>query len=83
MSPQELQTLLENELKDFVIQVNGDGHHFEAILISSTFIGKKPLERSRMVYNALGPRISNGTVHAFSMKTYTPEEWQGRLLEER
>lgn len=78
MEVEELSSILEAELPGCKASVMGDGHHFEAVIIGEVFAGKKTLERSRIVYNALGQRIANGTVHALSMKTYTQAEWEAK-----
>ena len=40
----------------------------------SDFENKSLLERHRMVYTAMGELMSHD-IHALSMKTLTPEEW--------
>lgn len=59
------------------VEVEGDGQHFQAVIVSSAFAGKMPLARQRLVYAALGERMngSNAEIHALSMKTYTPEQF--------
>lgn len=55
------------------IQVDGDGRHFAAVIVSSEFEGKGMLQRHRQVYQALGDRM--GKIHALSMQTLTPAQW--------
>jgi BolA protein len=50
------------------------GAHITALIVSQNFEGLKLLERHKMVYSALGNLMQND-IHAFSMKTYTPDEW--------
>jgi acid stress-induced BolA-like protein IbaG/YrbA len=75
MHPDEVKRLIEDGLPGARVDVTGDGSHFDAVIVSEDFSGKRPLERQRMVFATLGERISNGTLHALSMKTYTPAEW--------
>ncbi len=56
-------------------QVGGDGHHFEAIIVSQAFEGLNRVRRHQLVYGALGDRMRE-EIHALSMKTLTPAEWQ-------
>lgn len=56
------------------LEVEGDGSHFNAIIVSSEFSGKRPIQRHQLVYAALGDRMRE-EVHALSMKTLTPEEF--------
>ncbi len=56
------------------VDVDGDGTHFEAVIVSSVFNGKTLLERHQLVYNVLGEALKE-RIHALSLKTYTPEQW--------
>ncbi|MES2934878.1 MAG: BolA family protein [Pseudomonadota bacterium] len=57
------------------LEVDGDGQHFNAVIVSSAFAGKRPIARHQMVYAVLGDRMRE-EIHALSMKTLTPEEFQ-------
>jgi acid stress-induced BolA-like protein IbaG/YrbA len=57
------------------VEVNGDGRHFEAIIVSPRFRGLSKVRQHQLVYGALGDRMRE-EIHALSMKTLTPEEWQ-------
>lgn len=50
------------------------GAHISAVIVSSNFTDRSLIERHKLVYSALGTMLKN-EIHAFSMKTYTPEEW--------
>lgn len=58
------------------LEVEGDGQHFSAVIVSPAFAGKRPIQRHQLVYAALGERMRE-EIHALSMKTLTPEEYQG------
>lgn len=58
------------------LAVEGDGRHFNALIVSPAFAGKRPIQRHQLVYAALGDRMRE-EIHALSMKTLTPEEYQG------
>ena len=57
------------------LQVEGDGQHFTAVIVSPAFAGKRLIQRHQLVYAALGDRMRE-EIHALSMKTLTPEEFQ-------
>jgi len=58
------------------IKVMGeDGHHFSAVIVSELFQGKNTVKQHQLVYQALGDRMRE-EIHALSMKTYTPEQWE-------
>ena len=56
------------------LDVEGDGQHFKAVIVSSAFAGKRLLQRHQLVYAALGDRMRE-EIHALSMRTLTPEEF--------
>lgn len=57
------------------IQVDGDGQHWFAVIVSPAFEGKRPIARHQMVYGTLGDELASEALHALSMKTLTPAEW--------
>ena len=57
--------------------LEGDGQHFQAVIVSPSFSGKNMIQQHRLVYEALGERM-HAQIHALSMKTYTPEDWAAR-----
>ncbi len=76
MLPEEIKKLIEAGLRDATVTIAGeDGRHFSAIVVSPVFTGKSRIEKQQLVYATLGNRIANGTIHAISIKAYTPEEW--------
>ena len=52
----------------------GDGHHWEAVIVSEAFRGKNKVQQHQLVYKALGDRMRE-EIHALSMKTLTPDQW--------
>lgn len=57
------------------LEVMGDGQHFEAVIVSAAFDGKTRVQRHQLVYAVLGDRMRQ-EIHALSMRTLTPGEWQ-------
>ena len=58
------------------LEVEGDGRHFFATIVSSEFEGTNRVARHQRVYRALGDRMRE-QIHALSMKTLTPAEYAG------
>lgn len=56
------------------LRVDGDGRHFDALVVSSAFEGRSRVQRHQLVYAALGERMRE-EIHALSMRTLTPDEW--------
>ena len=76
MNPEELEKLIKAAFADGHVDVTGDGRHFSAVVVSEAFSGKNMIAQHRLVYAALGDRFDTEAVHALSLKTYTPEQWQ-------
>jgi acid stress-induced BolA-like protein IbaG/YrbA len=76
MTADEIRALIAQGLPCEHLQVEGDGRHWFATVVSAAFVGKRPIQRHQMVYATLGRRMQTDEVHALSMKTLTPAEWQ-------
>ncbi|MDO8437018.1 MAG: BolA/IbaG family iron-sulfur metabolism protein [Nitrosomonadaceae bacterium] len=74
VTAESIQTHIETALPCELVQVEGDGHHFNAIIVSAEFRGKNMVQQHQLVYRALGDRMKQ-EIHALSMKTLTPEQW--------
>lgn len=75
MSPEELQVILREKLSDCEVNVGGDGYHYEVVAIGKIFDGLSAVKKQQTVYGCINDLIIDGTVHAVSIKAYTPEEW--------
>ena len=56
------------------LKVGGDGHHWEALIVSPAFEGLSKVRQHQLVYAALGDRMRE-EIHALSMTTLTPAQW--------
>lgn len=83
--PQKLHMLTPHTLKNYIasalpcthIELEGDGQHFYATIVSAEFSGLSMIKQHQKVYAALGDRMK-AEVHALSMKTYSPEQWAAK-----
>ncbi|CAA9440396.1 MAG: YrbA protein [uncultured Ramlibacter sp.] len=75
MTAQELRSIIAAGLACEHLEVDGDGRHWSAVIVSAEFDGKRPIQRHQRVYATLGARMHTDEVHALSMKTLTPSEW--------
>jgi acid stress-induced BolA-like protein IbaG/YrbA len=75
MTAEELQNIIAAGLACAHLEVEGDGRHWEAVIVSAEFEGKRLIQRHQRVYATLGARMHTDEVHALSMKTFTPSEW--------
>ena len=74
VTPESVKQGIEAGLACEHCEVIGDGQHFQAVVVSSAFAGKNRVQRHQLVYRALGDRMRE-EIHALSMQTLTPEEW--------
>lgn len=70
----KLKESLEAEHVEVVDQSDGCGGKFEAVIVAAQFEGRGLLARHRLVNTALAQELK--TIHAFSQKTFTPEQWK-------
>ena len=76
MRKEDIQQLIETGLPGAEVAVEGDdGVHFGARVVYDGFTGISPVKRHQLVYKALGNHMQQA-IHALSLQTLTPEEWQ-------
>lgn len=78
VTPDSIRDGIAQGMATAYLSVSGDGTHFEAVVVSEAFAGKSRVQRHQLVYQTLGERM-RGEIHALSMKTYTPDEWQKQI----
>jgi acid stress-induced BolA-like protein IbaG/YrbA len=72
-TPQDVRNFIAAGLTCTHVEVEGDGRHFFATIVSAEFEGLPRVRRHQRVYAALGDRMRE-EIHALSMKTLTPAE---------
>jgi len=73
-TPEQIEDYIKQGISCTHIQVEGDGQHFFATIVSPDFEGKRLVQRHQLVYGAMGDRMK-AEVHALSIKAFTPEEF--------
>ena len=73
MQPEDIKQMIERGLPGAQVAVTGDGHHFEAQVVTREFAGKSMIQRHQMVYRTLGGKMGN-EIHALSLRTLAPDE---------
>jgi acid stress-induced BolA-like protein IbaG/YrbA len=76
MNPEEVKRLIEAGLPGCEVTVSGDGSHFDAIVVGEMFEGMSPVKKQQAVYGTVTEQITSGALHALTIKTYTPAEWE-------
>ena len=72
-TPESIRAAIAQGIECERLEVDGDGHHWEALIVSKRFAGLARIDRHRLVYAALGDRMRQ-EIHALSMRTVTPED---------
>jgi acid stress-induced BolA-like protein IbaG/YrbA len=75
MHPDQIKHLILTGMACDHVDIDGDGHHFEAVIVSAEFAGKNRVQRQQRVYQTLSDKLATGELHALSFKTLTPAEW--------
>ncbi len=75
MTAEQLHAIIAAGLPCDHLEIDGDGRHWNAVIVSPAFEGKRLIQRHQAVYATLGEKIRTDEVHALSMKTHTATEW--------
>jgi acid stress-induced BolA-like protein IbaG/YrbA len=75
MHPDQIKELILAGMACEHLTLDGDGQHFEALVVSAEFAGKSRVQRQQHVNKILKEKFDSGELHALSFKTLTPEEW--------
>jgi len=77
MTPADIKRVIETGIACDRVEVEGDGQHFQALIVSDAFEHLPKVRRHQLVYGVLGERMRE-EIHALSMTTLTPGEWAQR-----
>lgn len=75
MEASEVKKCIEQGIPGAEVSVTADGSKYTAIVVSPEFEGKTMIAEQKMVYATVNEHIQSGTIHALTIKAYTPEEW--------
>ncbi|MBS1143640.1 MAG: BolA family transcriptional regulator [Proteobacteria bacterium] len=78
MHPEQIKQLILAGMACEHLELDGDGQHFLATVVSNEFAGKNRVQRQQRVYQTLKEKLATGELHALSFKTLTPEEWSAQ-----
>ncbi|MCK6389442.1 MAG: BolA/IbaG family iron-sulfur metabolism protein [Azonexus sp.] len=78
MHPDQIKQLILAGMACEHLELDGDGQHFVALVVSAEFSGKNRVQRQQRVHQTLHAELASGELHAISFKTLTPEEWSAQ-----
>ena len=79
ISPEEIKETLAKALPVNLVEtqdLTGGGDHWQLIVVSPAFEGKRLLEQHRLVNEALKEPMSDQRIHALALKTFSPSQWE-------
>ncbi|MBD1389899.1 BolA family transcriptional regulator [Neiella sp. HB171785] len=76
MNAAEVKELLEQAISLQECHVEAEGTHFKVIAVGDLFEGMSRVKAQQTIYQPLSDVIADGSVHAVTIKTFTPEKWQ-------
>ncbi len=79
MKPEQLKSRLETlsaGTQAMVMDLTGTEDHYQVVVVSPAFEGKLMIEQHRMVMGIVQAEIDSGEVHALTMKTFTPAQYE-------
>ena len=75
MEPAAIKALVEEQIPGSVVTVEGNGNKYQLIVVSEQFAGLTPVKKQQLVYACINDHIASGDIHAVSIRTMTPEQW--------
>lgn len=80
MTADELKARIETLAPHTMVEVKdltGTQDHWQVMVVSPAFEGKMSFQHQKMIMALLKDEIASNEVHALTMKTYSPSQYQG------
>jgi monothiol glutaredoxin len=78
ISHSEVEALIIAVYPDANIHIVGEACNLEIAVISEQFTGASMIKQHQGVMEALSSALASGRLHAVTLKTHTPEQWQAQ-----
>lgn len=76
MEPSVIEALLKEALALDTLFVQGEGANFQVIAVSDDFAGLSRVKQQQIIYGPLNHLIGDGSIHALTIKVFTPDAWE-------
>jgi acid stress-induced BolA-like protein IbaG/YrbA len=73
---EKVSQLLTEQLGLAEVHIKSEGSHFTIMAIGECFDGLSRVKQQQKVYAPLSEMIADNTIHAVSIKAYTPTQWK-------
>lgn len=80
MDIKQIEQLLAEQLQLSEVYVKAEGSHFAVTAVGEHFAGLSRVKQQQLVYSPLTAAIADGSIHAVTIKTFTPEQWRREKL---
>lgn len=78
LSNSDIEKLVKQGIADSQVFIDGTGCDFTVTVISEQFADLSMVKKQQLVMATLAEALGSGKLHAVSVQTYTPEEWQAK-----
>jgi monothiol glutaredoxin len=78
LSNNDIEQLVKQGIADSQVFIEGAGCDFTVTVVSEQFADLTAVKKQQMVMATLADALGSGKLHAVSVQTYTPDEWQAR-----
>lgn len=78
MQAAEVKQLIEDQVPNTQVEVDGEGCNFQLFVISDEVAALSPVKRQQTIYAVLNDAITDGRIHAVTMKFFTRQAWASR-----
>jgi len=78
LSNNDIEQLVKQGIVDSQVFIEGAGCDFTVTVVSEQFADLTAVKKQQMVMATLADALGSGKLHAVSVQTYTPDEWQAR-----
>jgi acid stress-induced BolA-like protein IbaG/YrbA len=79
ITAEEIKATLTQALPISLVEtqdLTGGGEHWQLIVVSPAFEGKGLIDQHRLVNEALKVPMGDQRIHALSLKTFSPAQWE-------
>ncbi|MGK7903202.1 MAG: BolA family protein [Hormoscilla sp.] len=77
IDPAAVEAMIKAKLPDARVKLyTDDREHYEAVVVSSEFEGKRTVRQHQLVLGSVQEAIGTNELHALALKTYTPAQWE-------
>ncbi|HCH25527.1 MAG TPA: cell division protein BolA [Oceanospirillaceae bacterium] len=75
MEAAQVKQEIEAQLEGSEVLPSGEGCNFAVTVVGDVFAGLTPVKKQQLVYGCLNQHIADGSIHALTIKAYTPAQW--------